>query len=83
MKKKIRILGEKEIYKYVGILEVDTNKQVEMKEKKSISDYRENFSNSSSAAGILLKGIFETILEMDEGRTSTKEAENKKVSDDA
>ena len=29
----IRTLGEKEIYKYLGILEVDTIKQVEMKEK--------------------------------------------------
>ena len=30
---KIRTLGEKETYKYLGILESDTNKQVEMKEK--------------------------------------------------
>ena len=30
---KIRTLREKETYKYLGILEVDTNKQVEMKEK--------------------------------------------------
>ena len=30
---KIRMLGEKETYKYLGILEADTNKQVEMKEK--------------------------------------------------
>ena len=29
----IRMLGEKETYKYLGILEVDTIKQVEMKEK--------------------------------------------------
>ncbi len=35
----IRTLGEKETYKYLGILEADTIKQVEMKEKikKSIS----------------------------------------------
>ena len=31
---KIRMLGEKETYKYLGILEADTIKQVEMKEKK-------------------------------------------------
>ena len=31
---KIRTLGEKETYKYLGILETDTIKQVEMKEKK-------------------------------------------------
>ena len=30
---KIRMLGEKETYKYLGILEADTLKQVEMKEK--------------------------------------------------
>ena len=30
----IRMLREKETYKYLGILEVDTIKQVEMKEKK-------------------------------------------------
>ena len=30
---KIRTLGEKETYKYLGILEADTIKQVEMKEK--------------------------------------------------
>ncbi len=30
---KIRTLGEKEMYKYLGILEVDTIKHVEMKEK--------------------------------------------------
>ena len=30
---KIRTLGEKEIYKYLEILEADTIKQVEMKEK--------------------------------------------------
>ena len=30
---KIRTLGEKETYKYLGILDVDTIKQVEMKDK--------------------------------------------------
>ena len=30
---RIRTLGEKETYKYLGILEVDTIKQLEMKEK--------------------------------------------------
>ena len=30
---KIRTLGKKETYKYLGILEADTIKQVEMKEK--------------------------------------------------
>ena len=31
---KIRTYGEKETYKYLGILEADTIKQAEMKEKK-------------------------------------------------
>ena len=31
---RIRMLGEKEDYKYLGILEIDTIKQVEKKEKK-------------------------------------------------
>ena len=30
---KIRTLGEKETYKYLGILEADTIKQLEMKDK--------------------------------------------------
>ena len=34
MKKKIRTLGEKETYKYLGKLEADTIKHAEMKEKK-------------------------------------------------
>ena len=40
---KIRTLGEKETYKYLGILEADTIKQVEMKEKnlKRISQEKE------------------------------------------
>ena len=38
---KSRTLGEKETYKYLGILEADTIKQVEMKEKKKL---RKNIS---------------------------------------
>ena len=37
---KISMLGEKETYKYLGILEVDTIKQVEMKEKIQIGHLR-------------------------------------------
>ena len=36
---KIRMLGEKKTYKYLEILEADTIKQVEMKEKKIKKDY--------------------------------------------
>ena len=35
----IRTLGEKESYKYLGILEVDTIKQQEMKEKSKKKEY--------------------------------------------
>ena len=44
--KKNRMLGEKETYKYLGMLEVDTIKQEEMKEKneKNISRERESYS---------------------------------------
>ena len=44
---KIRTLGEKEIYKYLGIWEADTIKQVKMKERKirkSISGEPESYS---------------------------------------
>ena len=42
---KIRMLGEKETYKYLKILEVEAIKQVEMKEKikKSISREQGNY----------------------------------------
>ena len=43
---KIRTLREKETYKYLGILEADTIKQVEMKEKirKGAPGESENYS---------------------------------------
>ena len=37
--KAIRTIGEKETYKYLGILEADTIKQQEMKEKKFKKEY--------------------------------------------
>ena len=53
-KENIRMLGEKENYKSLGILEADPIKQEEMKEniKMSISDKRESFSKPNSAAGL-------------------------------
>ena len=47
-----------ETYKYLGILEADTIKQVDMKGKiiKSISDKRKNFPKPSSTAEISSKG---------------------------
>ena len=54
-KDKIKTLAENEAYKYLGILEADTIKQVEMKEKfrKNISGELENYSRQNSIAEIL------------------------------
>ena len=56
---KIRTLREKETYKYLGILEVDTIKQVEMKEKnlkKNTPEERENYSKPNYIAEISSNG---------------------------
>ena len=47
---KIKTLAENETYKYLGILETDSMKQVEMKEKfkKNISGKLENYSIQNS-----------------------------------
>ena len=52
---KIRTLGEKETYKYLGILEDETIKQVEMKEKsrKNISGEPECYSRQNYVAETL------------------------------
>ena len=49
---KIRTLGENDTYKYLGISEADTIKQVEMKERfeKNISGELENYSRQNSPA---------------------------------
>ena len=53
---KIRTLWEKETYKYLGILEADTIKQVEMKEKiKNITGELESYSRQNYLAGTLSK----------------------------
>ena len=56
--KSIRTLGENENNKYKGILEVDTIKQTEMKEKvrKKTSEEQEDFSKTNSAGEISSKG---------------------------
>ena len=56
----IRTLAENETYKYMGILEADTIKQVEMKKKKkkfkkNISGELENYLRQNSLAEILSK----------------------------
>ena len=47
--RQIRTLGEKESYKYSGIVEADTIKQIEMKDKfkKNISGEQENYSRQT------------------------------------
>ena len=54
---KIRTLGEKETYKYLGILEADTIKQEEMKEKlrKNISGEPESYSRQNYITETLSK----------------------------
>ena len=54
---KIKTLAENETYKYLGIEEADTIKQVEMKEKipKNIAGELENHSRQNSIAEILSK----------------------------
>ena len=54
----IRTLGEKETSKFLSILEVDTIKQVQMKERffLNISEEPENYSKQNSIVGTLSKG---------------------------
>ena len=54
---KIRTLAENETYKYLGILEADTIKQVEMKNEiqKNISGELENYSRQNSIAETISK----------------------------
>ena len=56
---KIRMLGEKETYKYLGILEGDTIKQVEMKEKikKEYLRRTRKFLKTKLSSRNLIKGI--------------------------
>ena len=56
-KDKIRTLGEKETYKYLSILEADTIKQLEMKDKIQNEYLREpeNYSRQNSQAETLSK----------------------------
>ena len=50
------MLGEKETYKYLGMLEADTIKQGEMKEKKNTLGERENYSKPNYIVEISSKG---------------------------
>ena len=75
---KIRTLGEKEIYKYLGKLEADTIKQVEMKKKKEyISRTRKpletkpwgrNLIKRNKHLGCFPPKLLGIIFETDEGK---------------
>ena len=92
---KIRTLGEKETYKYLGILKVDTINLVEMKEKIKKPETQENEKTTRNQTilqeahkqnkhlGYPRRKILRNILEVDDGRTSTNRPENKKTNDDA
>ena len=56
---KIRTLGENETYKYLGILEVDTTKQMEMKDKIQKEYYRRTrkLLETKLSCRNLIKGI--------------------------
>ena len=53
---KIRTFGEKETYKYLGIFEADTIKQVEMKDKIK-KEYLRSYSRQNLCSRNLIKGI--------------------------
>ena len=55
---KIRTLGEKETYKYLGILEADTIKQMEMKEKIKKEYLRRALLETKLYSRNLIKGIY-------------------------
>ena len=77
----IRTPGDKETYKYLGILEPDTTKQQEIKEKnlKRVSQKSQNITRDKTLLqepcqrdkylGCILREILETILEVDLRRT--------------
>ena len=86
----IRTFGEKET---LGILEADTIKQVEMKEKKKKRVSQKNYKTTRNKTllqepcqrdvyrGCVLRKIQGTILEVDQRRTQTNGKENKKTND--
>ena len=66
----IRTLGEKETYKYLGILEVDTIKQMEIKEKIKKEYFRRTRTLlETKLCGLSPRKIFGKILEVDQWRT--------------
>ena len=78
---KMKMLEENETYKYLWILEADTMKQVEMNEKKKEyhTKIRKLLETKLNCRNLIKepRKIFGTILEVDQGKTSTKGSENK------
>ena len=76
---KVRMLGEKETYKYLGIFKADIIKQVEMKNYKRISQENEKATRNQTILqepnkrdkylGCPPGKIFESILEVNQRRT--------------
>ena len=79
--KGIWMLGEKETYIYLGILEADTIKLMKIRKKlKFLRRTRKLLETKHLSC--LLCNILGTILKIDEGRTQTYRPEDKKTSDD-
>ena len=89
---RMRTLGEKETNKYLGILEADTIKQVEIKKiwkiasqenEKTIRNQttKQKSHQKDKHLGCSPCKILWAILELDKGRTSTNGPENKKTND--
>ena len=78
---KARMLGEKETYKYSGILEANTIKQGEMKERIKKSKLLE--TKLIKIPGLSPPKTLGTFLEVDQRRTLTNGPENKKTNDHA
>ena len=81
------MLSEKENYKYLGMLEGDTIKQMEMKEKIKKASQNQVLQQESHQRdkhiGCSPCKVLGTNLEMYERRTSTNRPEDKKTNDDA
>ena len=86
-KESIRTFGEKENYKYLGILEAETIKHIEMKEKICYEFFKrmKKLLKTKLCCRNLIKGnlpckIFWTILKI-EKEGGTNEPKDKKVND--
>ena len=88
---RIKTLGEKETFKYLGILEADGTKQVEMKEKNKNEYFRRTrklLENKLSSRNLIkeINTLATPLVRYYSGngrRTSTIEPEDKIANDDA